>query len=294
MTTQTPILTAEWVTFTPPLYRYMPRQHVEEFFADGSLRLSSFAKFHQHEDEQRLDNVEGQFSFLHVNSEGIGQTIGIGAAQGGDSYVLSTSTRLHRSLMKKFKSDSYFEIRDASAFGVAIGRHVEAFVRGIEGPCMYQDVKTLIFDLGPQDLERFKAMSKDDLFKFIESHVGFRALLLKDRSYSHQYEYRLLWTSNAPLQEHLHIKVPEGRQFCLPPSESKLNALSQPPYDGPPLTKSPGKPLHARRWPVARPSASPATPTRAPGRSAASRVLGATSSERFTKPGGSGGTKRRK
>ena len=48
-----------WGILRPPVYRFMDKQYVEQFFVDGSLRLSSFRRFSQHSDEERQDCAEG-------------------------------------------------------------------------------------------------------------------------------------------------------------------------------------------------------------------------------------------
>ncbi len=52
-----------WTVVTPEPYRCLEKQWVEAFFADGTLRLSSFARFAEHEDEQRRDENEGKTSY---------------------------------------------------------------------------------------------------------------------------------------------------------------------------------------------------------------------------------------
>ena len=41
-----------WSVRLPVVVREMATKYVDEFFADGSLRLSSFATFAKHEDEE--------------------------------------------------------------------------------------------------------------------------------------------------------------------------------------------------------------------------------------------------
>ena len=58
----------QWSIVRPRLYRHLDAKYVESFFNDGSLRLSSFARFAQHPDEQLRDT-----------NEGTGMRIGLGA-----------------------------------------------------------------------------------------------------------------------------------------------------------------------------------------------------------------------
>jgi hypothetical protein len=52
-------LIRRWSIVRPRLYRHMDDKYVESFFRDGSLRLSSFASFAKHPDEQLRDKAEG-------------------------------------------------------------------------------------------------------------------------------------------------------------------------------------------------------------------------------------------
>lgn len=64
-----------WSIFTPTLFRYLASDYVEAFFAEGSLRLSSFTRFAKHADEQRRDPDEGMAAVIDRTYEGGGQTI---------------------------------------------------------------------------------------------------------------------------------------------------------------------------------------------------------------------------
>ena len=56
--------TTPWNVFTPRLFRYLKSEHVEAFWADGSLRRSSFAQIATHADEQRHDANEGSANVI--------------------------------------------------------------------------------------------------------------------------------------------------------------------------------------------------------------------------------------
>jgi hypothetical protein len=45
----------EWKLRQPYVYRYLKKRHVDQFFEDGTLRLSSFSEFSKHRDEAKLD-----------------------------------------------------------------------------------------------------------------------------------------------------------------------------------------------------------------------------------------------
>ena len=61
----------------------MDAEYVESFFRDGSLRLSSFARFAKHPDEQLRDKAEGIGSRFAVSSQ---VTVTMVAGRGSDCY----------------------------------------------------------------------------------------------------------------------------------------------------------------------------------------------------------------
>ena len=64
-----PIVLGNWKVCTPVTFRLLDSKHVDSFFIDGSLRLSSFSRFHKHSDEQRLDRGEGRTFFVHKTNK---------------------------------------------------------------------------------------------------------------------------------------------------------------------------------------------------------------------------------
>jgi len=220
-----PIVTAEWNICTPVLFRFMDGKYVDAFFEDGSLRLSSFAVFRNHKDEQRLDEVEGRLMFVHKTEQGGGQTI---EAQVNYSamnlYVFSTSMRCDSALMTAFKSDSYIRINDSTKFGIEIAKHIPGVVRAFEGPCLYQTNKIMSLDSGYIDIGQFRDprypqnIRVDRLKNFVSSKARHYPLFLKHKSYAHQSEYRFVWLTNNTTEDFLDIKVPGAIQFCEKPS----------------------------------------------------------------------------
>jgi hypothetical protein len=238
-----PLLLAEWNICSPTLFRFMDSQYVNAFFADGSLRISSFFKFHKHTDEQRLDKGEGKTMFVHRTNQRGGQTLTAWAIQGANAYVLSTSMRYDQDLLRSFNSDSYIRIKDSTAFGMAIARHIPHLVAGYEGTCLYQEMKIAEKDLGYIDLNQFQdpqnplpvtdpkqipysgiplPSNNRPLTEYILSQLGHYSMFLKDKKYAHQVEYRFIWVTSNNTEDYLDIKVPEAIQFC-----DKPNSLTE-------------------------------------------------------------------
>jgi hypothetical protein len=213
---------SEWRIRRPHLYRYLEKQFVDEFFSTGNLRLSSFAHFATHADEQRLDRSEGTGIITHVNSEGEGQTLIAVMGQGQNAYVLCTSLIYSDELASVFATDSGFRINDIFAFANAISRHVPGFSSGIEGPCVYLNQRVLDRDMGRIDIESWRTdASAPDLdmgrmTQALSNMAGDDMYFLKNLKHASQSEYRLLWSTSGQMSPFIDILCPEARQFCTP------------------------------------------------------------------------------
>ena len=109
-------ITYPWHVCTPTLFRYLPSRFVDAFFEDGSLRISSFATFRRHTDEQRLDKKEGETHFVAQTHQGGGQTLIAKSFHGKNACVLSATMRHDRKLMEAFECDSYIRIDNPTEF----------------------------------------------------------------------------------------------------------------------------------------------------------------------------------
>lgn len=137
-----------WTVRTPWVYRYLPAAYVDLFFETGELRLSSFAAFQKHKDEEREDRREGNNLLIHRTEQKGGQTVVINMDVGHDSYVLCGSALASRDLMAKFGCDSAIVIRDTTSFSNAVATQIPGFIGGLEGVCSYSKMKILMKDLG--------------------------------------------------------------------------------------------------------------------------------------------------
>jgi hypothetical protein len=217
-------ITLPWHICTPTVFRFLPAEYVQQFFADGSLRLSSFSQFKQHRDEQRLDLTEGQTCFVHRTERAGGQTFFARAHHGDNAYVLCTTMLYSRELMTAFNCDSYIRINDPTDFGVRVARHIPGFQAGAEGPCLYQDNKVIEHDLGYIDVSQFadpaspSQPNRERLERFINDQMKHYPFFIKHSSYSHQIEYRFVWITSSPTKDFLDVKVPEVISICSKPN----------------------------------------------------------------------------
>jgi hypothetical protein len=215
--------TCPWFICTPTLFRYLPSRYVDAFFEDGSLRLSSFAEFKRHKDEERLDPKEGEVSFFHTTEERGGQTLFARMNHGHDAYVVSAAMRHDKELMRSFGCDSYIRINDPTQFGTLVAQHIPGFRAGAEGPCLYQGMKIMQRDLGYLDSARLSDPKNPDqedekvVERLVNEQTKHYPLFMKDQRYAHQVEYRLLWITFSDVEGFLDIKVPEAIPLCSRP-----------------------------------------------------------------------------
>jgi hypothetical protein len=78
-----------WTLRFPTLTRQMKPEHIDDFFRDGSLRLSSFESFRKHPDEARRDVQEGMVAMIVNTPTGPFNILG---ANGQEAYILCAST----------------------------------------------------------------------------------------------------------------------------------------------------------------------------------------------------------
>ena len=127
-----------WFNRSPRVYRFLERKYVDAFFATGALRLSSFAQFAKHTDEQRLDGKEGTFSMAYRPPGDSGDVVILTGGVGKDAYVLSACLVPSAEVMQSFGADSAIVIHDPSSFARAVAATVPGFTHGFDGPCSYQ------------------------------------------------------------------------------------------------------------------------------------------------------------
>jgi hypothetical protein len=129
-----------WSILRPRVYRYLETQYVEAFFRDGSLRLSSFARFAEHPDEQRKDTTEGMGARFGIGSHA---TINWFGGRGHDHYVLCGTIHNTKNVRDQFKQyDACMAIDNVTAFANAVASAIPYFKGGTEGMVIYQDDTT--------------------------------------------------------------------------------------------------------------------------------------------------------
>lgn len=201
-----------------PVYRYLPKRYVDEFFSSGKLRLSAFSEFAKHIDEQRRDTEEGRIIVeIPVPSKQVAVRARGGA--GRNAYILSTSVRGDIELMQVFHTDSYFKINNVVAFREAIASKILGCRRTIVGYCKYASQREIQREMGKlaeKAVERNSEgkMERDRIMTLVSQVLFPDALFVKLKRYSHQQEFRLIWQVSHEVHEPLYVECPEAVQFC--------------------------------------------------------------------------------
>lgn len=198
----------------PEVFRYEDSRWIDEFFNEGKLRLSSFAKFAKYDDEQRGDPKEGSGLSL---GHGGGKTVGIAHSQGQDAYVFCGSLIPNHDIRCAMKRDSAFAIQDPLSFAVEIARQLPGFRGSMQGNCIYRP-NTIINREFSVDIEKYKlpdgTIDMQMIFDAGAALGGPERLLLKTKRYELQREYRFLWFVDKVRGEHLDIECPNAVQYC--------------------------------------------------------------------------------
>lgn len=138
---------------TPAVYRYEDEQWIDQFFDTGSLRLSTFTKFSQYQDEIRGDSSEG--SGVCYGETPNGQSVMVAQTQGISALVLCCTHYLDAELQRSFGRDSAFQITNTVGFAHEISRQLVGFRHGLEGSCIYRSSRSIARSI-EFDFEKYK------------------------------------------------------------------------------------------------------------------------------------------
>ena len=192
----------------------MPARFVNDFFRDGSIRISSFESFRKHPDEARRDSQEGHVAMIVNTPSGPFNILG---SNGQEAYVLCASTVEKIDGVQEDGEVSAFRILDPTKFADVVSRQIPGFVGGVEGLCAYRentmitksDLRAIIPPASQADAEAW--------FHEQNHHTGklvIDAFFMKHISFSHESEYRFIWFADGSRKEYLDIKCPTAVQFC--------------------------------------------------------------------------------
>lgn len=205
-----------WSIIRPTVFRFLDKKYVDDFFKDGSLRLSSFERFSRHRDEQRKDDSEGKA----LASLDDGEMTAFYVSQfGHDCYVLCGSVSSSGEMSRAF-GNSAIVIEDTTSFAATVAHALPGYRTGIEGLCNYHDGKLIRKRVEQGYLQKSLENHRlpdgrinMELARDIINNTAIEQLFLKEKKFAHQMEYRLLWMCSS-IEEQIDIKVPDARQFC--------------------------------------------------------------------------------
>ena len=210
----------QWSIVRPRLYRHLEAKYVESFFRDGSLRLSSFAHFAKHPDEQLRDTAEGIGSRFGVGSQA---TIAMVGGRGTDCFVLCATLHNTEDVRQQFGHSACIAIDNVAGFANAVSLKLPYFTHGFEGSVIYTDETAIYKDIGAATteelMERYrnpdgKTLSMDMLRDMAQMTGGIEEYFIKHSRHAQECEYRLLWATSQTVEPFIDIKVPDARQFC--------------------------------------------------------------------------------
>lgn len=191
------------------MVRYIQGQYVEDFFKDGTLRLSSFAACRGSRDSERGDWSEGRF-------EGMIGNIAT-AAFAHPAWVLCVSAVESHEMARKFGANAGIRIISPLKFAEAVARCVDGFQGGCLGPCTYRDGN---FDQRAMPTPHFDERRPEESIAAIDRAVNRTAsdsLFIKGLRYEGQAEWRFIWEFIGPQSdEYLPIRCPEALAHCKP------------------------------------------------------------------------------
>jgi hypothetical protein len=214
--------------YTPTVYRYMPKQFVDDFFNHGKLRIGSFKKFKQNENIQKGDKSEGNAYIVGSSSTLSFMSV---ANYGSDAFVLSTSLVIINELQTLFESDDCIVITDPISFAIEVSKKVEHFRGLLVGACRYQPNKTIQRNIPNIDIDSLRVSENDHgidvnkLFALSSTVAGDDVFFNKLMIHSPQHEFRFIWfTWNGDVADFIDIECPEAIQFCRRLNELDITA----------------------------------------------------------------------
>lgn len=205
-----------YITVIPYLYRYENQNHIDTFFENGDLFISSFHNYKKYEDNELGDTDEGKsMNFAKSNHD---LTLGNYVSTGMNEYSFCTSTIFDESLLKTFSRNSVFRIKEPLNFILEITRSLQRVHQVMHGHCLYLDQRILTKNVSGVDMDSLKSeeggISFEKLIQVSNYVQGMDAYFLKQKKYQHQSEYRILWQTDRDVKNGIVINCPEAIKYC--------------------------------------------------------------------------------
>jgi hypothetical protein len=205
-----------YISNLPFLYRYENENHIDDFFKNGNLLISSFQNYKKYNDNELGDINEG--NSLNIANGENDKTIFCSSNVGKNDYTFCTSTILDRKHFLKFSRNSVFRITDPMNFIIEITRSIPRPYNVLHGNCIYVNERILTKkykNINMQMLENSEEQIMMEKMMHINQDVQkFDAYFLKKRKYQEQSEYRIIWQTDREVNQGIIINCPEATKYC--------------------------------------------------------------------------------
>jgi hypothetical protein len=202
----------------PPVYRYMGIEHIDRFFEDGSLRLTTYERCKALEDAARRDIGEGKQHYAITDGQ---QMLAGVQGVGNRSYLFCTSLSPR---ITHFTDKTCLKIIDAIKFAEAVGAKLSAGAIQL-GACVYRPDREPMYGttaplfpvVDPSsigDPEAFMKAMNHHLAKLVDDRVGSDTYFAKPAIFACDGEFRFVFTVAAHVSGPIDIKCPEALAVC--------------------------------------------------------------------------------
>lgn len=187
-----------------PIVKMAQKRYVDSFFNDGTLRLGTYDDFAKQENEEVQDDTEG--GFLLIGQYPTVTTMSLVFAGFNQYAFCCYAGEPDRECIEKFEYDDAYIIRDVDGFVRAVAESIgaESFHYSL---CVYSEYKALITENNP-GIAMFGISS--DLIEV----VGMEKYFIKPKRFSHQCEFRFVWSMPENVRAPKVFKCPKAIQFC--------------------------------------------------------------------------------
>ena len=154
------------------IYRYEDQKWIDNFFETGEILISSFKQYSQYEDNQLGDKSEGSSVNIGLTQD---KHVYMSATKvGSDLYSFCTSTQLTPSLLKIFKRDGVFRIKDPINFMMAIEIALGNIKEVYFGNCIYLKQRSITKNIASLNLDEMKNNNGNGLSMEKMMNKGFK------------------------------------------------------------------------------------------------------------------------
>ncbi|MBL7952427.1 MAG: hypothetical protein JNM62_11990 [Flavobacteriales bacterium] len=206
----------EWNVKVDAVYRILDnKRYLNQFFADGSILVSTLERMKKYDNEMRGDPGEGTGILGTLDIKGPSHLYLYDTTT--NAYVLCTTSVLSEAVIKDFKGVGAIKINDPTHFGLCIAARLPEVLSGCEGHCDYVEHRNDMLDPN-SPASRSLSTAPSDEYKSLQQEFrsmtpgteGFRKLM----KHAHQREYRFLWFTSRVQHEARIIRCPEAIEHC--------------------------------------------------------------------------------